>query len=146
MKRGSFVNLWEPVPIGQLAAACEECGECKLQIPLHHRHPADSDDVEDATFFSNDLGTVTMSIKVQPCRPEDCAKLAYQNVQKAALNLGQRADDIKTLEMTATQFKKSGISQSFVNSISKLDAVVSVIDKVAEVSLCILPSLAFSEA
>ena len=78
-----------------------------------------------------------MSIKAQPCRAEDCAKLAYQNVQKAALNLGQRADDIKALEMTAAGFKKSGIPQSFVKSISKLDAVVTLIDRVSKASLCI---------
>ena len=85
-----------------------------------------------------------MSIKVQQCRAEDCAKLAFQNVQKAAVNLGKYADDVETLEMTASHIKDSGLPKSFVNAIPKLDAFVSVVDQFADVSLCILTTRACS--
>ena len=81
--------------------------------------------------------TATVSIKVQQCRAEDCARLAFQNVQKAAVNLGKYADEVETLEMAATHIKDSGLPKSFVDAIPRLDTVVAVIDQFADVSLCI---------
>ena len=78
-----------------------------------------------------------MSVKVQQCRAEDCARLAFQNVQKAALNLGKHADEVESLEMTALHIKDSGLPKSFVDAIPRLDAVVVVVDQFADVSLCI---------
>ena len=79
--------------------------------------------------------TATASVKVQQCRAEDCAKLAFKNVQKAAVNLGKYADDIENLEMAATHIKDSGLPKSFVDAVPKLDAVVAVVDQFADVSL-----------
>ena len=79
---------------------------------------------------------------MQQCRAEDCAKLAFQSVQKAAVNLGKYADDVDTLEMTASHIKDSGLPKSFVDAVPKLDAVVAVVDQFADVSLCILPTRA----
>ena len=81
---------------------------------------------------------------MQQCGAEDCARLAFQNVQKAAGDLGKHADKVDTLEMAATHIKDSGLPKSFVDSIPKLDAVVSVIDKFADVSLCIFLTRTFS--
>ena len=60
-----------------------------------------------------------------------------QNVQKAAVNLGKHADDVETIDSTATRIKASGLPKSFVDAVPKLDAVVSVVDQFADVSLCV---------
>ena len=79
--------------------------------------------------------TATVSVKVQQCRAEDCARLAFQNVEKAAGDLGKHADDVETIESAATRIKDSGLPKSFVDAIPKLDAVVAVVDQFADVSL-----------
>ena len=86
---------------------------------------------------------MTVSVKLEACNPEDCAKLAYQNVQKAATKLGQHADTVENLEKAAKHIKESGLPQAFVESIKKLDTVVSVIDQFADVSLCIFQKTIF---
>ena len=86
--------------------------------------------------------TATASVKVQQCRAEDCAKLAFQNVQKAAVNLGKYADDVENLEMAATHIKDSGLPKSFVDAVPELDAVVAAVDQFADVSLYIFLSRA----
>ena len=140
MRRGSFDGKCEPMPIGQLAAACHDVDECKPQMPFLVKRPTDGNDPEDILpLLSNGRTTGTASVKVQQCRAEDCAKLAFQNVQKAAVILGKYADDIENLEMAATHIKDSGLPKSFVDAVPKLDAVVAVVDQFADVSLCISP-------
>ena len=80
---------------------------------------------------------VTVSVKLESCEPGECAKIAYGRIQQVASKVGAQADDMDNLEATATQIKDSGIPQSFVKCTPTLDAVVSVIDEVAEVSLSI---------
>ena len=81
---------------------------------------------------------MTVSVKLEACELAECAKVAYESIQNIANMPGDRADDIDDLEATAKQIKDSGLPQSFVECIPKLDAVVSLIDQVAEVCLLTL--------
>ena len=133
------------MPIRELEAACHGVDECKPQMPFLVKRPTDGDVVEDILpLASNGHATATVSIKVQHCRAEDCARLAFQNVQKAAVNLGKYADEVETLQMSASHIKDSGLPKSFVDAIPKLDAVVSVVDQFADVGLCISSTHAYS--
>ena len=114
-------------------------------MPPLVKRPTDGDDLADILpLLSTGQSTATVSIKVQQCRAEDCARLAFQNVQKAAVNLGKYADEVETLEMTASRIKDSGLPKSFVDAVPKLDAVVAVVDQFADVSLCIFSTCASS--
>ena len=138
VKRDSSNSQPEAMLIGKLHAACRGSANREFQSALHVKNLADSADViDDISFSLNGLPTVKVSVKLEECTPDECAKLAYESIQKVSRKLGDHVDDIDNLEMSATQIKDSGLPQSFVKSIPTLDAVVLAIDQVAEVSLSI---------
>ena len=81
---------------------------------------------------------MTVSVKLEACELLECARVAYESIQNVASKPGEHADDLDNAETAVKLIEDSKLPQSFVESIPKLDAIVSAIDQVAEVSLFIL--------
>ena len=79
---------------------------------------------------------MTVSVKLEACELAECANVASKP--------GDRAGDIDNVETATKQIEDSQLPQSFVESIPKLDAIVSAIDQVADVSLCIFSESAMT--